>query len=247
MASLGSEGMRRWSTSLVVLLAGVLGVAACESGPPSSVAHIATTVSSAAFANTTVAPRPGSTTQSGQPVPSAASLGPTTTATPSSGVASPGPTTTARPSSSSPAAGTGGRTAAKYEAALSYVDCMRSHGVPNFPDPSASGQINVDFAYGGKDGSPASAGIDRTSPQYISADQTCRHLLPGGVPTPAQNQQALAKELKFAQCMRSHGVPNFPDPTNAGVVHLIGVDQSSPQFQSAGKTCEALVPGVDSK
>ena len=142
---------------------------------------------------------------------------------------------------------TGGNTAAKYEAALAYVDCMRSHGVPNFPDPSASGQINVDFAYGGKDRSPASAGIDRMSPQYISADQTCRHLLPGGVPTPAQNQQALAKELKFAQCMRSHGVPNFPDPTNAGVVHLIGVDQNSPQFQSAGKTCEALVPGVDSK
>jgi hypothetical protein len=124
---------------------------------------------------------------------------------------------------------------------------MRSHGVPNFPDPSASGQINVDFAYGGKDGSPASAGIDRMSPQYTSADQTCRHLLPGGVPTPAENQRALAQELKFAQCMRSHGVPNFPDPTNAGVVHLIGVDQNSPQFQSAGKTCEALVPGVDSK
>ena len=231
MASLRSEGLRRWSTLLVALLVVVLGMAACGSGSPSSVAHIATTVSSAAFANTTVAPRPGSTTQSGQPAPS---------------VASPGPTTTATPSSSS-AAGTGGSTATKYEAALSYVDCMRSHGVPNFPDPSADGQINIDFAYGGKDGSPASAGIDRMSPQYISADQSCRHLLPGGVPTPAQDQKALAKELKFAQCMRSHGVPNFPDPTNAGVVHLIGVDQSSPQFQSAGKTCEALVPGVDSK
>ncbi len=232
MASLGSEGLRRWSTSLVALLVVVLGMAACGSGSASSVAQIATTVSSAAFANTAVASRPESTTQSGQSAPS---------------VASPGPTTTANPSSSSPAAGTGGNAGAKYEAALVYVDCMRSHGVPNFPDPSASGQINVDFAYGGKDGSPASAGIDRMSPQYISADQTCRHLLPGGVPTPAQNQQALAKELKFAQCMRSHGVPNFPDPTNAGVVHLIGVDQNSPQFESAAKTCEALVPGVDSK
>jgi len=232
MASPGSGGLRRRSTSLVALLVGVLGVAACGSGSPSSVAHIATTVSSAAFANTTVAPRPESTTQPGQSASSVASLGPTTTAT---------------PSSSSPVAGTGGNFAAKYEAALAYVDCMRSHGVPNFPDPSAGGQINVDFAYGGKDGSPASAGIDRMSPQYISADQTCRHLLPGGVPTPTQNQQALAKELKFARCMRSHGVPNFPDPTNAGVVHLIGVDQSSPRYQSAGKTCEALVPGVDSK
>ena len=100
-----------------------------------------------------------------------------------------------------------------------------------------------------RSGSPASSGIDRMSPQYISADQTCRHLLPGGVPTPAQNQQALAQELKFAQCMRSHGVPNYPDPnpSDPGVVRLIGVDQNSPQFLSAQKVCQALVPGSDSK
>ena len=122
---------------------------------------------------------------------------------------------------------------------------MRSHGVPNFPDPTSDGQINVNFASGGKDGAPGSSGIDRMSPQYISADQTCRHLLPGGVPTPAQDQQALAKGLKFAQCMRSHGVPNFPDPSTAGVVHLgAGVDMSSPQFQDAQKVCQSLVPGA---
>ncbi len=166
---------------------------------------------------------------------------------PSSGVANLGSTTTTTQTSSSQTAGSGGSTAAKYKAALAYVDCMRSHGVSNFPDPTSDGQINVKFAYGGKDGAPVSSGIDRMSPQYISADQTCRHLLPGGVPTPAQNQQALAKDLKFAQCMRSHGVSNFPDPTNAGVVRLIGVDQNSPQYQRAEKACEALVPGADSK
>jgi hypothetical protein len=126
---------------------------------------------------------------------------------------------------------------------------MRSHGVPNFPDPSSDGQINVDFAHGGKDGSPASDGIDRMSAQYISADQTCRHLLPGGVPTPAQNQQALGRGLKLAQCMRSHGVQNYPDPNpaNPNVVRLSGVDPSSPQFQTAQKVCEPLVPGSGSK
>lgn len=149
----------------------------------------------------------------------------------------------------SPAAGSGGRTSAKYRDALAYVDCMRSHGVPRFPDPSSDGQINVDFAHGGKDGSPGSPGIDRNSPRYISADQTCRHLLPGGVPTPAQNQQALANGLKLAKCMRSHGVPNYPDPnpSDPGVVHLKGVDPSSPQFQTAQKACESVVPGYGSK
>jgi hypothetical protein len=166
--------------------------------------------------------------------------------TPSSGVANLGSTTTTETSSIQTAGG-GDGTAAKYRVALAYVDCMRSHGVSNFPDPTSDGQINVKFAYGGKDGVPASSGIDRMSPQYISAARTCRHLLPGGIPTAAQNQLALAKELKFAQCMRSYGVSNFPDPTNAGVVHLLGVDPSSPQYQRAQKACDALVPGVYSK
>ena len=163
----------------------------------------------------------------------------------SDAVASLGPTTTTAHAPTSRASGGGNNTNAKYRAALAYVGCMRSQGVPNFPDPSAGGQINVDFARGGKDGSPASAGIDRMSPQYISADQTCRHLLPGGVPTPAQAQQALATGLKFAQCMRSHGVANFPDPSTAGVVHLgAGVDMGSPQFQGAQKACQSLVRGA---
>jgi hypothetical protein len=166
---------------------------------------------------------------------------------PSSGVANLGSTTTTIQTSSSQTAGSGGSTPAKYKAALAYVDCMRSHGVSNFPDPTSDGQIDVKFSYGGTDGAPASAGIDRMSPQYISADRTCRHLLPGGVPTAAQRQQGLAKDLKLAQCMRSHGVSNFPDPTNAGVVHLLGVDQNSPQYQRAQKACAALMPEADSK
>ncbi|MGA2528978.1 MAG: hypothetical protein ABSG36_07415 [Acidimicrobiales bacterium] len=166
---------------------------------------------------------------------------------PSAGVANLGSARSTTPTSSSQTAGSGGSAAAKYKAAFAYVDCMRSHDVSKFPDPTSDGQINVDFAHGGKSGSPASSGIDRMSPQYISANETCHHLLPGRAPTPAQNQQALAKELKFAQCMRSHGVSNFPDPTSAAVVHLIGVDQNSPQYQGAQKACEALVPGAYSK
>jgi hypothetical protein len=125
---------------------------------------------------------------------------------------------------------------------------MRSHGVPNFPDPTSNGTLNVNFQTGGKGGSPGSSGINRNSSQYISADQDCRHLLPGGVPTPAQNQLALVKGLKFAQCMRSHGIPNFPDPTAANAVHLgAGVDPGSPQFQNAQKICQNLVPGAGTK
>jgi hypothetical protein len=163
-------------------------------------------------------------------------------------VANVGSTTTSAQAPSTTAAGTIGNASAKYTAALPYVDCMRSRGVPNFPDPSADGTLNVNFATGGRAGSPMSSGINRNSPQYISADSTCRRLLPGGVLTPAQNQEALTKGLEFAQCMRSHGVRNFPEPNTAGVVRLAaGVDPNSPQFQSAQKECQALVPGSGTK
>ena len=50
--------------------------------------------------------------------------------------------------------------------------------------------------------------------------------------------------LAFAACMRSHGVPRYPDPTfsNGGVSQGFGpedgVDSSSPAFREAQKTCE---------
>lgn len=157
-------------------------------------------------------------------------------------------TTTTTTQAQSSATGGSSGTTAKYRAALGYVNCMRSHGVATFPDPSADGALSVDFATGGKDGSPMSSGIDRNSPQYVSAEGTCRHLLPGGVPTPTQTQEELANGLKFAQCMRGHGEPDFPDPTSAGVVRLgTGIDPSSPQFQSAQRICQALVPGSGTK
>jgi hypothetical protein len=59
--------------------------------------------------------------------------------------------------------------------------------------------------------------------------------------------EAMARLLKAAQCMRSHGVPNFPDPTesNGGQAigfHVSGIDPNSPQFQAAQKACRSLSP-----
>ena len=80
---------------------------------------------------------------------------------------------------------------------------MRSHGVPDFPDPSASGgQLNAISA----------AGINTQSPTYQAALQACKKYSPAGHLTPAQSAADNAKGLEFSQCMRSHGVPNFPDP-----------------------------------
>ena len=81
---------------------------------------------------------------------------------------------------------------------LKYAQCMRSHGVVNFPGPSSNGTISV-------------GGTVSRSPQYPAADETCRKLLPnGGVPTDAQQAQGIAQLLTLSVCMRAHAVSDYP-------------------------------------
>jgi hypothetical protein len=161
----------------------------------------------------------------------------------SPGVASVGSTTT-----TSPAASQNGNNAnnsqSYYAAAVAYAQCMRSHGVPNFPDPDSHGDFIT------KGGLTNGQDVGTNPSQVAKANSACQHLLPnGGQPTAAQQQQFLSQGLKFSQCMRSHGVPNFPDPKTGpnGEVGISlggnGIDPHSPQFQAAQKACQSLMPG----
>jgi len=109
---------------------------------------------------------------------------------------------------------------------------MRTHGVPNYPDPDPDGQFP-----------PLQEGRNGVTQQTVqSAQKACQHLISGGQATPQQQQGRLSQSLKFSQCMRAHGVPNFPDPysLNGGVgYNLNGVDTNSPQYQSAEQTCQS--------
>ena len=143
---------------------------------------------------------------------------------------------------------TGPTVTSKYAASLAYSRCMRSHGVPNFPDPKqvAGGGIQV---------SGSAPGINPQSPLFVSAQQACRHLLPdGGQPTQAGQQRALARMLHSSQCMRAHGISGFPDPSlsppssraghsaimsNDGVWLAIpdSIDVRTPAFDRAAAAC----------
>jgi hypothetical protein len=108
---------------------------------------------------------------------------------------------------SNPPAGTatGNSTSANLEKAVQFSRCMRANGVPNFPDPDASGQLTIDQVANG-------SSVDTNSPTFQQALSACRDLEPAGFtgqPRTAQQQQAA---LKFAQCIRDNGVPDFPDP-----------------------------------
>lgn len=166
---------------------------------------------------------------------------------PSGGVASIGSHASKTSTTSSTAAGSSGgsgSSASPGSQAMAYSACVRAHGVPNFPDPKISTNGNeVKVAIGIN---PSITG----NPHFKSAQQACRKLLPGGGPGGEGNHQITPSEqsqyLKAAACIRSHGVPNFPDPTfSGGGVHIAHqrLNESSPAFKAAVHACESLIPG----
>jgi len=123
-----------------------------------------------------------------------------------------------------------------------YSACMRNHGVPTFPDAGSTGQIRIDPRKLGE------SGIDVDSPRFKRAARACLNLQPKRARTTARQPTAAQQQamLRFARCMRSHGVPNFPDPQPGGALDLAQkvAAPNTPQFKATEHTCRNFVPGA---
>ncbi len=119
---------------------------------------------------------------------------------------------------------------------VAYARCMRSHGVQDFPDPTTPPGGGVAFQLNGGAGSD----LNHTNPTFKAANQACRALLPGGQQAPTASDPQIAAEVKWARCLRSHGVPSFPDPNSQGAFDSSKFDDRSPAFQTASKACKSL-------
>jgi hypothetical protein len=132
---------------------------------------------------------------------------------------------------------------------LALAKCMRAHGVPSFPDPKALSQIPTTQI-------PQKAPSGRftakpNSPAYQTASHHCKSLALARPVTQTVQGHVTAAQLKFAVCMRAHGLPNFPDPTNNGEIGnngaISGVNPSSPPSHGAEEKCSklrSLPPGL---
>jgi hypothetical protein len=150
-------------------------------------------------------------------------------------VAQLGSTTTQNSASSTSSA-----QSAQLNAALAYSRCMRSHGVPNFPDPDPDGNV------------PSSAlrALGMSKQTLLAADGACKRLLPssgrGGGTGTRGDRLKLAFALNAAGCMRSHGFPTYPDPPTPSPSSQgsgtrfegTGIDTKSPRFQTTETACE---------
>ena len=139
-------------------------------------------------------------------------------------------------SSSGDSSHAGGST--RSPSAVAYSACMRSHGVPSFPDPDSSGQIPKEAVI--------RAAREVSDSRLRAATQACESLNPAGQGSPTLTAQQQQDYLKAAACMRSHGISDFPDPTfPGGRVNLSipsSIDTTSGQFTHAAQTCTKLIP-----
>ena len=95
---------------------------------------------------------------------------------------------------------TGPKKASAREKAVRFAECIRAHGVADFPDPNAKNE----FEYG----------VSVTPAVWKRATTACKDLQPPGTLSSKRTPKEQSGALKFAQCMRDNGVKDFPDPAN---------------------------------
>ncbi len=92
------------------------------------------------------------------------------------------------------------KNASARDKAVKFSECIRAHGVADFPDPDAKG----DYQYG----------VSVSPAVWQRATTACKDLQPPGTLSSKRTPKQQSTALEFAQCMRDHGVKDFPDPAN---------------------------------
>jgi hypothetical protein len=113
--------------------------------------------------------------------------------------------------------------------ALAYSQCMRNHGISDFPDPDAEGQVN-------------DPQLEEARNTVAEAEEACKDLAPEGDGGSTKDQAAaLERALAYSQCMRDHGISGFPDPAYSDggwVIPRNGkYDPLDPAVQEADAAC----------
>jgi hypothetical protein len=123
---------------------------------------------------------------------------------------------------------------------VEFATCMRSHGVSNFPDSASLGSSASIKAAKGE--ISRITNIEGSSSTFEAATRACAKYAPTTAPPQHVSPQEMQKLLAVSRCMRTHGVPNFPDPnpTTGALNNPAGIDKNSPQVLAALQACRSL-------
>jgi hypothetical protein len=111
----------------------------------------------------------------------------------------PSETETAGSTATASAAGAGkSKKLTAREKAVKFSECIRAHGVSDFPDPNAKN----DFEYG----------VSVSETVWTKAVNACKDLQPPGTLSSKRTPKQQSATLRLAACVRANGVKDFPDP-----------------------------------
>ncbi|NGN66779.1 hypothetical protein G5C51_23100 [Streptomyces sp. A7024] len=119
---------------------------------------------------------------------------------------------------------------------VAFAECLRKNGVPDYPDPDKAGTLRLE---------PGSK-VNIDGAAYKNAERVCMKDAPPagqrqGAPPAGAGEPRRPDPAKYVECMRKNGMPKFPKPDNRGM--FTGVDLDSPEYKTAQKACEKLLPG----
>jgi hypothetical protein len=123
----------------------------------------------------------------------------------------------------------------QFAQGVKYSDCMRSHGVTKFPDPSPGGGYNI-----------RGLGAEASSPAFVSAQTACAKQQPGGPAPPQITGEQVHQMFLKARCIRQHGFPTFPDPSLGQGLIPPNWNPGAPASITARKACAHVgipIPG----
>jgi hypothetical protein len=128
--------------------------------------------------------------------------------------------------------------------AVKFAECMRQNGVSDFPDPDALGELTIDAVANG-------SSVDTSSAVFGQALRACQDLEPAGFTGYERTAQQQEAALRFAQCIREHGVKDFPDPgPNDPLVDTRRIPSANRPggmtiLNAAMQQCDASAAGVE--
>jgi hypothetical protein len=153
-----------------------------------------------------------------------------------------------------------GSAQSELAASRRFAQCARTNGHPAFPDPIVDGQNRVTFpetAAGASADRKTGASADRKSEiQVLEKVQECKAIMtemmalrPPDPKRDARPSAAILQKLRrFAQCVRDHGTPNWPDPASDGSFPITGTSlgepKRSPAIRHAFDACTRYREGV---
>ena len=122
-----------------------------------------------------------------------------------------------------------------------FAQCARAHGAPDFPDPSLQHGTDFGVVFGVGGAAPHGQTIKAEVTRVLGRCGMILHELPASVLTPPPTAADLRQMTQYAQCVRRHGVVDFPDPRPDGTFPVSGTSLAqqgaTPQMKAAFGAC----------